>query len=267
MWFHKTYSYYIVLMTIPRSYIICATTRSGSTLLCKLLSDSAVAGNPQSYFHRPEVQAWAKALNVQIRNTESENETLCAIFRAAIDKGSGESDMFGLRLMRKSFDYFMHQLTVLYPDVQSDRMKIEAAFGPTQYLHLTRTDKIRQAISVVKANQTGLWHMASDGTELERNKPAQAPSYDEKAITQQVAELLEYDREWDLWFDQQKIRPHRITYENLEQDPTVQLSKLLQYLGLNCDAAKDVQPTVKKLADAVNDQWAERYRLEHGKYR
>ncbi len=34
------------------SYLICATPRSGSTLLCGLLESSGVAGHPASYFNR-----------------------------------------------------------------------------------------------------------------------------------------------------------------------------------------------------------------------
>src|ERR1700683_561895 len=32
------------------SYLICATQRSGSTLLCELLKDTGVAGRPEEYF-------------------------------------------------------------------------------------------------------------------------------------------------------------------------------------------------------------------------
>ncbi len=32
------------------SYLVCATPRSGSTLLCKLLGQTGVAGHPEEYF-------------------------------------------------------------------------------------------------------------------------------------------------------------------------------------------------------------------------
>ena len=38
-------------MAFPaRSYLVCATPRSGSTLLCHLLDQSGVAGHPEEYF-------------------------------------------------------------------------------------------------------------------------------------------------------------------------------------------------------------------------
>src|SRR3712207_117724 len=33
-----------------RSYLVCATPRSGSTLLCKLLGETGIAGRPEEYF-------------------------------------------------------------------------------------------------------------------------------------------------------------------------------------------------------------------------
>jgi LPS sulfotransferase NodH len=41
------------------SYLICATPRTGSSLLCGLLESTGVAGHPESYFRQPDEQAWA----------------------------------------------------------------------------------------------------------------------------------------------------------------------------------------------------------------
>src|SRR3954452_18480605 len=37
-------------MTPDRCYLVCATPRSGSTLLCHLLDDTGIAGHPEEYF-------------------------------------------------------------------------------------------------------------------------------------------------------------------------------------------------------------------------
>ena len=41
------------------SCLICATPRTGSTLLCGLLASTKVAGQPESYFREPDEQLWA----------------------------------------------------------------------------------------------------------------------------------------------------------------------------------------------------------------
>ena len=46
-------------MTPTQAYILCATPRSGSTLLCAHLRASGVAGHPQSLFRREDLQEYA----------------------------------------------------------------------------------------------------------------------------------------------------------------------------------------------------------------
>jgi len=43
----------------PRSYVLCGTPRTGSTLLCGLLRSTGVLGRPESYFREPDEVAWA----------------------------------------------------------------------------------------------------------------------------------------------------------------------------------------------------------------
>ena len=246
-----------------KSYIICATPRSGSTLLCKLLSATGVAGDPNSYFHQPNISAWLKSLDLTPDISATRQETLRAVLSAAQQKGLGDTDIFGLRLMRKSFDFLMQQLDLLYPNLASDKERFNAAFGRTLYIHLTRSDKLAQAISLVKANQTGLWHMAPDGTELERMAPPQAPTYDPAQIEQQLQELTAYDGAWENWFKTEKITPLHATYEALAADPTGSLAQILDSLGLDNNAALGIKPGVAKLADDISVLWAQRFRVEH----
>ena len=133
------------------SYIICTSPRSGSTLLCKLLAATGISGNPDSHFHRPSLAAWRKSHGVGEIDGEDERSTLARVFAAAIAKGSGDTGMFGLRMQRGSADYFMEKLAVLHPGPGSDRARIEAAFGRTLLVYLSRADKVAQAVSCVKA--------------------------------------------------------------------------------------------------------------------
>lgn len=187
------------------------------------------------------------------------------IFRAAMAKGSRDTGMFGLRLQRHSFDFFMRKLAVLHPGHPSDRARIEAAFGSTLFIYLTRPDKVEQAVSCVKALQTGLWHRSPDGTELERLSPPQEPVYRPSEIRFTYNEFLAFDLRWQHWFQAQGIAPYQITYDALSADPLGTLKSLLVELGLDASAAGGVVPGVAKLADATNREWAEKFRAElHG---
>lgn len=251
-------------METTKSYIICANPRSGSTLLCRLLSETGVAGNPASYFHMPELAAWIRALNVSVPPGASQSETVCAIIAAALKEGSGGTDVFGLRLMRKSFDFLMRQIDVLYPDLPSDAARFDAVFAQPRYIHLTRGDKVSQAVSLVMAEQTGLWHKAPDGSEIERTAPPKDPIYNGDEIGKNVDELVAYDREWLRWFMHEGIDPILVTYEELAMNPTGTLRRILKELGLNDQVAEDVRPSVAKLADETSRNWVERFRKERG---
>ena len=191
-----------------------------------------------------------------------ERDVLDLIFRATIREGSFEMGIFGLRLQRHSFDFFAQKLAVLHPGFLNDAQRFRAAFGRTLFIHLTRQDKIEQAISYMKAEQTGLWHMAPDGTELERLAPPRHPAYNADQIQKYYDQFTTYDRDWQSWFDAEDIEPVRISYETLSADPLDTLRKVLDHLGLDRGAAHGVKPEVAKLADSTSLDWAARFRLE-----
>ena len=139
-----------------KSYVICTSPRSGSTMLCKLLAATKIAGNPGSHFHEPSIDAWLEHYDLDATEFTSRREVLDGILGAAKAHGKGETDVFGLRLQRGSFAFFMDQLQFMYPDSPSDEERIQKAFGPTLLIYLVRNDKLGQAISYIRAQQTGL---------------------------------------------------------------------------------------------------------------
>lgn len=247
------------------SYIVCTSPRSGSTLLCKLLEATGVTGNPASYFHRPSIDDWAADLGVIITRPDQEREALTELFRAAISQGDNGTGMFGVRLQAHSFPFFREKLAVLYPDEPTDADRFRAAFGRTLFLHLTRLDKVAQAVSYIKAHQTGLWHVAADGTELERLSPHTDAVYDRAAIERTVATMEAYDEAWYAWFNQETIEPHRISYDDLSADPLQILRNILNKLGVAHTALAGVQPGTRKIADQTNAVWVDRFRREHAR--
>ena len=184
-------------------------------------------------------------------------------FKAAMAKGSRDSGIFGLRLQRHSFEFFYKKLAVLNPGADSDKERFEASFGKTAFIHLTRSDKLAQAISYVKAEQTGLWHKAADGTELERSAPPQKPHYDHQQIQQRLSEFTDYDIAWRAWFSNENIKPLQIDYEVLSANPGSTLTEILAYLGIDYRTASNVRPGVLKLADETNQEWSTRFRMNN----
>lgn len=245
-----------------RSYIICTSPRSGSTLLCRLLSEVGNAGLPDSHFHEPSLEKWLGYYGFRKDEFSTQKDALKAIFHSAYELGKGVGQVFGLRLQRHSFNFFIEQLNILYPSISDDKLLIEAAFGRTLFIHLTRENKLDQAISFVKAEQTGLWHKAPDGTELERLSEPKELVYDAAAIAAQLELSEQMEAEWEAWFAKEQIKPLRITYDELSAAPYATLVRVLQTLGLAHEPKVEVTPPVARLADATNKQWAERFKSE-----
>jgi LPS sulfotransferase NodH len=249
-------------MRPSNSYVICTSPRSGSTLLCSLLREAGNAGFPDSHFHAPSLEKWLGSYGFRGDDFTTRQDALKAVFKSAREYGKGSSDIFGMRLQRHSFDFFMEQLGVLHPSLPNDRSRIDAAFGKTFFVHLTRKNKLDQAISYVKAKQSGLWHIAPDGTALDRLTEPKEPVYDAVAITAQLTLSEQMDADWETWFAKEKISPLLVTYGELSAAPYATLGRVLKALGLECEPRDEATPPVAKMADATNQEWADRFRSE-----
>lgn len=250
--------------TPERAYILCTSPRSGSTLLCRMLAATGLAGKPNSHFHAPSLARWLQVYGLECNAFSSERAALQGVLDAAIARGRGETPCFGLRMQRGSFAYFMDQLAQLFPDCPTDRARLEAAFGPLSFLHLSREDQLAQAVSRVRAEQSGLWHAHADGSELERTAPPAPLCYDHGAIAAHLAELVRFEEDWRAWFARERITPLRLSYERLAEDPLSVLAQVLEHLGLDPAAAENVEIPTARLADAESAAWTARFRAEEG---
>jgi trehalose 2-sulfotransferase len=245
-------------------YIICSTPRTGSTLLCDLLAATKVAGGPDSFFMSDIDPVWAERWGLPRRNNMSDAGYSAAYLKAAIKAGKGGTEVFGLRLMSENLADLSALIDKIFPQLRSDKARLETAFGNVLYIHLAREDKLAQAVSMVKAEQTGLWHIAPDGTEIERLAPPKDPEYDFDRIARKVAQLEQYDAAWVSWFDQEGIAPLRVCYERLSTNPADVLTFICDALGVPAPDPNSVRPGVAKLSDETSSDWLRRYYLDVG---
>lgn len=227
-----------------------------------LLAQTGVAGEPDSHFHAPSLAGWLADYGLKETDFPSERDALRAVFRTALERGRGGTNTFGLRMQRHSFDHFLQQLEIVFPGRMKDAERIGQAFGPTLYVHLSRSDRVDQAISLLRAEQTGLWHRRADGTELERLAPPRQPRYDAGAIAQRIRELTEQDDAWERWFEKEGLAPLRITYDDLSDDPRKVLAKVLSALGSEPDLARFAHAPTARLANDESRQWRRRFLSE-----
>jgi LPS sulfotransferase NodH len=223
------------------NYLICATSRSGSNYLCELLSSLGWAGRPEEHFWDPP---------------GTEPEPLAARWPRVLAAGTGENGVFGVKLMWYQAERLERELPALVgmPDESLPRVLARALAKP-QYVYLTRRDRLRQAISFVRAMQTKQWR-SMDPT-------AQGSRYDPGAITDGMRFFDREEALWEDFFVRNGLAPYRLFYEDLDADPAAAVGALLAYLGREDTTPISLPPNRhQRQADDVTEEWIRRYHSE-----
>lgn len=236
-----------------KSYLICATPRTGSTLLCGLLAATGVAGKPESYFRGPDERSYAETWGVPLGPDGSLDD--CAYVRAAIAASSTANCVFAARVVWGTMDKVVAKLRLAFgcrlgPDVTV----LERAFGQTRFVHLQRGDVLAQAVSWARAEQTGYWQ---DGDKV---PPVPKPRFEFTEVDGYVDTIHEHNAAWREWSDASGIAPLVVLYEELVADMRGVTLAILQFLGLELPAGHAITPGTRRQADEINGEWARRYR-------
>ncbi len=218
-------------------------------MLCGMLKATRVAGEPESYFHHPNQGSWAKGVGLP------ENAALDAILAAV--RATSQGGLCGVRVQQHSFGYLMQRLAT-YGATDPDRLS--GALGEIRYIWLQRTDTLAQSVSLLRAQQSGLWHRNADGSDLERLEPEVATGYDAVAISAQIDAFQAANAAWKTWFKTHNIAPHTLTYEELTRDPQAAFHGVLEFLDCDPALAQHVKIPTARLADDINRDWIARYR-------
>lgn len=229
-------------------------------MLCKMLAATGIAGAPGSHFHVPSLDAWLMDYGLKDGNYPSEITAIRAVFAAAKQRGQANTDVFGLRLQYDSLPFFLSMLKRLHPDKETDRERFETEFGRTFFVYLKREDHLDQAISKLRAEQTGLWHLNADGSDLERENPTRDSGYDREILTAYVHEAATQNAGWSDWFNAQGVEPLALSYHELSAAPQVALNRVLGGLGFDPKLVGRTEVQTRKLSDLVKRKWLERFR-------
>lgn len=234
------------------SYLICATPRTGSTLLCGLLKSSGVAGRPASYFNRRGLHDYAVDWRIARPRDGRIDETYV---RAALAAGRTSNGVFGGRIMAETLPELIGDLAADSGPAVTDIELLSAQLGRLKFVHLRRRDVVAQAVSWAKAQQTHFWHPG------EAVQPGgQPPRYDEELIGRLVAAIEKFEADWTRWFATHSIVPHQVVYEELAADPLPTAHNVLDYLGLQVPPDRQLAIGHHRQADQVNADWTARFR-------
>jgi len=215
-------------------YLICSAPRSGSHLLSYLLTDTRLAGTPQEYFN-----PWFMG--------DAKNEFPEKLFydqghvAGLIEKYTSPNGVFGMKAQFDQVADFvgLGRLDSLFPT-------------RLEYLFIQRRDKLAQAVSLARAEQTNQWM---------GDQPAQRePQYNYFQIWSCLREINLQQKGWETYFMEKGLSPFRVVYEDLAADPEPVIRAALEFLQIDLPADFQMpRPRIPKQADALSADWAARF--------
>jgi LPS sulfotransferase NodH len=219
--------------------VICTHPRSGSTLLGEAITFAGGLGVPLEYFHRGFRPSFERRWATQ---------GVDALGRAAHRHRTDPSGAFAVKLFWTDlYDIAQERDAARFASIwrlPAERMDdatyrglwscMAALFPDPVFVHLTRRDRIRQAVSALFAQQSGLWRSIPDlgGGDRERE-----PAYDRERIRYLAGLATFVDAHWTRLFDAIGARPYTIAYEDLDRDYAGTVAALLAHLGRPAGAA------------------------------
>lgn len=255
-------------------YIVAATPRSGSTLLCELLKATGIAGRPnedfqalratgrsrqpRQYFSEdqgPFVQALAET----DPGTPETPEGFAKKLADSRDNSTTENGVYGTKVMWGYFDQLAERLATL-PGLADASLPeaLEATFPNLRFVQIRRGDKIGQAISLWTAVQTQTWRDEGEG-----DAPPVEPFYDFAAIDHLVRLQTDHEDAWTAWLAEHDFPVRTMVYEELAEDPQAHVKGVIEWLGIpGAESAEVPPPKMRRQSNGRSSEWGERYRAE-----
>jgi LPS sulfotransferase NodH len=243
-------------------YLVCATPRSGSTLLCRSLAATGVAGKPEEYFERLRHSGLPRepreyfdgaddsllALLPESRTGDPAATELERELPRYFAEGTTPNGVFGSKLM---WSYFGDLLARLGTTTDGDALAaLGARFGPPRFVHVTRRDKVAQAVSLWRAVQTRAWN-ASEAEDVR-------PVYDARGIEFLRAQVSAHDDAWRAWFEVNRVEPLHVDYETFTGAHAATVRRVLDHLGVSAEHIPD--PPLARQGDERSARWVARFK-------
>lgn len=233
-----------------RSIVVCATKRSGSSFFCRSLG----------HLQLPEVNEWLLADNIDFASKElgvSPQAPYLERLRAAVAFRSSEQGIFATKVMANDFRSILDRLRQEDPALKPlPDLSVAALFLPeARFIRFSRDEKIAQAASLVKANQTGRWNRESPPADRFLDKPI----FDFEALRQTLRGVEIDEAFWDTCLGElTEADLFTVKYEAF----CVRFTEHLERLAAFCDVPQltstetpDEAPSQK----ISNRNWLERY--------
>jgi len=223
-----------------KTYLICSTGRSGSTLLCSLLGSTGLMGMPHEYFH---VAQHSQQLLKRLLPTVTGKITSDSYFDAVVKHRTSPNGVFGIKA----------HLDQCLPSFKNGF--IPRYFGKIHYVVIRRSDLVAQAVSLVIASQTGKW--------TSHENAAKDPQYSYKSIGQALSSTIYKNFLWTHFFAVNGINACEVIYEQILENPTAEVQRIADFMGIDAQLSVNLDNAgLSKEATELNTEWIDRFNTE-----
>jgi LPS sulfotransferase NodH len=237
--------------------VLCTLPRSGSWLLADLVEQSGLAGEPDEYFRPDRFEKW---------KARTDDEPYGRFIFQTVANTASPNGVFGVKFHWYQLEWFIGQLRTLElsePDASPADLISQWVPGP-RYVHLSRQDRVRQAISWYRATYSDLWFERFEekpGARPRLYRPLPAPPVPDWGHVRFLEQaLIEDDSRWQEFFETQGIDALDVGYERLVEAPQETIEQILRHVGVpTADTVPPIRMRLKKLADDETERLADAY--------
>ena len=231
-----------------QSYFICCLPRSGSWLLADALRSTGRAGRPEEFYWDAFRASYLK------RWGEPKVESFADFLELTFVDGTTPNGVFGAKLHWGELEQLGEALAELGPPDATLPDLLRRHFPEPSFVHLRRTDVVRQAISWWRALRSSSWYRVS-GESLAPDARV-TPDWRDVFVLEQ--HLRDGERRWRAFFDGLHAPVLELSYEDLVEDYDGVVSSVLDFLGVALDAPL-APPRLMRQRDDLTEQWTVAY--------
>jgi LPS sulfotransferase NodH len=131
----------------------------------------------------------------------------------------------------------------------------EAMFPGLSVVHLIRRDRLRQAISWLRAAEDGVWVVS----ETEPASPVRDPVFQYDVIVGMMDLIAKGEKAWLDLYEKLGVKPLEVVYEDFSTPDGYELTvrRVLQHLDLD-DTIDIPRQRTDQQTDSINDEWVDR---------
>ena len=193
-------------------------------MLCSSLIASGMAGYPMDYIDGRYLTAFQR-----VRGTWS----MATYFDDLETRRTSPNGLFGVKVKP-------HQIEHTFGLAQHDAHQFIRSFD--RFIRIYRRDKLGQAISLMLAQESSVW--VGDAPDAQRGPDRRDPSDDLNNVARSLALVAQEDHAWRTIIRELRLTTLDIAYEDLIADPSKELLRVFEWLGVDVTPTKIPLPKI-----------------------